>query len=53
MYVVSKDPTTGKWFLTHQLPGWVTPVGGPYRNRKSALTVARLLAGRRGSVVIR
>ncbi|MDX0270886.1 hypothetical protein GOC13_24370 [Sinorhizobium meliloti] len=53
LYVLNKSPTTGKWHISHQAPGWITPIGGPYRNRKEALTVARLLAGRRGSVVIK
>ncbi|WP_210214297.1 hypothetical protein, partial [Sinorhizobium meliloti] len=52
LYQLSKD-ATGKWLISHVTPGWITPVGGPYAKRKEAITVARLLAGRRGSVVIK
>ncbi|WP_181149963.1 hypothetical protein [Ensifer aridi] len=53
LYALSKNAQTGKWHISHVTPGWITPIGGPYGKRKEALTVARLLAGRRGKVVIR
>ncbi|MEY9719259.1 hypothetical protein ABIA22_001749 [Sinorhizobium fredii] len=53
LYAISKNAQTGKWHISHQVPGWITPIGGPYRNRREAITVARLLAGRRGKVVIK
>ncbi|MDX0801726.1 hypothetical protein GOD37_22445 [Sinorhizobium medicae] len=52
LYQLSKD-AKGKWHISHIVPGWITPVGGPYAKRKEAIAVARLLAGRRGSVVIK
>ncbi|MBD9511934.1 hypothetical protein IB265_34865 [Ensifer sp. ENS10] len=52
-YVITKDAATGKWFINHQTPGWITPLSGPHPKRKSAITVARLLAGRRGKVEIK
>ena len=53
LYQLSKDAQSGKWHVSHVVPGWITPIGGPYAKRKEALTVARLLAGRRGRVVIK
>lgn len=53
LYAISKDPGSGKWHVSHIVPGWITPIGGPYGKRKEAITVARLLAGRGGKVVIR
>ncbi|MDX1046919.1 hypothetical protein GOL40_27075 [Sinorhizobium medicae] len=53
LYALSKDAQSGKWHISHVTPGWITPIGGPYQKRKEALTVARLLAGRRGKVVIK
>ncbi len=52
-YVITKDAATGKWFISHHTSGWITPIGGPHTKRKNAITVARILAGRRGKVEIR
>ncbi|WP_164813879.1 hypothetical protein [Sinorhizobium medicae] len=52
-YEINKSAKSGKWHVSHVNPGWITPIGGPYGKRREAITVARLLAGRGGKVVIR
>lgn len=51
-YQISKSPVSGHWWLNHVTPGWITPLGA-FPKRKQALTTARLLAGRRGKVVVK
>lgn len=50
-YEIRKSAATGKWHVAHIGPGWLTPLGS-YAQRKQALMTARLLAGRRGKVVV-
>ena len=50
-YEIRKNKERGHWDLTHVGPGWITPLG-KYSKRKAALLTARLLAGRRGRVVV-
>lgn len=41
----------GRWGITAAHPGWATPIG-TYPKRSAAITVAKLLAGWRCSVVV-
>ncbi len=50
LYQISKNER-GRWCLAHVQPGWITALG-TYKKRREAITVARVLAGRTGKVVI-
>lgn len=41
----------GSWSIVRVIPGWITPVAGPYTSKKFALQVARTLAGDGGKVI--
>jgi hypothetical protein len=50
-YEIRKNRQLGHWNLTVINPGWITPLG-KFAKRKEAIIHARLLAGRRGRVVV-
>jgi len=43
----------GKWAISRVYPGWITGIGSHYKSKKAAVTVARLLAGHSGQVVVK
>jgi hypothetical protein len=52
-YVIRKNGSGSKpWTLGSETKGWFAHLGS-YSKRKEAITVARIMAGRRGKVEIR